>query len=273
MSETNNPVRRLQSILRKLKNQNPKVSLIQSWGAVLNVDQKDHILLVQRIASVMTLIPETKKALLYIPEHEITDILQHVNIIAKAFQHMNLKALASNFLDQIPDSDVNSLTTLSKLLDSENPEISLAKDNLDSWLKDINDLYDEVNKSDEDPQLKGFISSKLYSLIEAIEAYQILGAKPIEELTHHIYCSAYQKFPNEIKSENKPGILKKLLAILNIISTAINIAQGTMQLSGSFSEFLPWETAQETNVVSQLTGDNSVKDIHTEDAEFKIQED
>jgi hypothetical protein len=227
-----NPAARLLAILKEGKTKDIKAPSRKIWHELLQVPEGDHVLLMTRLARVMSLPTEIAVEVLENHPDETQTVSHWKGQITNAFLHLNLNSPWESFINAIDHLNITAklLHHVARIKPADTAALIHARDK-------IQDLLSEINSSDIDGEIKITVTRYLINLINTIDEYFITGALPILDASNVMLGNLVvdPKYREFIKS-NSLG--QKVLSTVSLAANAVTIAVSLPQLTQAFTSSL-----------------------------------
>lgn len=164
-------------------------------------------------------------------EHVIKDL-------EKVLTSMALDTSAQGVSNGMPKGLVASLAMISSVLNKDVPEAVLTEEKIEELVKALNDLIRDVKKAGLDREFTDFILHKANSIIYALVHYETLGPNEVIDRVDLMFGGAFRRYGKLTESKEKKGLLNRLLQYGAAIVLALNIANGSFELSDNLTAFI-----------------------------------
>ncbi len=237
MSTSNNSAARLLNLIKTGKAIDRNLFIHEAWSKLLSIPKDDKSLLFKRLGKTISLTLEVRKDIeaLSISKEDIALYLRWWGPVHSAFHGTTLEMKWDQFLNRLKDDTILSLEFCASTLSKEKPEKTIEKEKIQSILKEIDNLIDEIENTDLEQPLQNYLLEHLRNIKNALEEYKICGIAAIESRINEIIGSAFTN-KIEIKKQRHP-VCKKFRRIVTDISIIITLVTGVPQLTDNVSNF------------------------------------
>lgn len=184
MIKQNNPAARLHSILRKCRevaNTHGSKQMVGAWRSVFKLGEDVSDVVVMSKVALVYLLPS--QIALEIRRFEQLDpelYLGWVPELTSALTLVSFKGAFNGFTAHLTDSLLTSIAFGADQLSRLCPEKMVGKEELQKLRDSAYDLYQKVQEADLPPDLSRYLLDHLYLIYDAIDNYQITGARGLE---------------------------------------------------------------------------------------------
>ncbi|MBI5206960.1 MAG: hypothetical protein HY934_04125 [Candidatus Firestonebacteria bacterium] len=221
----NNPAERLYKIVDlclKSDGSTVKEQLIR----IFSLKQNDKTSLFSCILQINNLIQEVKLAIEENPELNKEIYLSPFPALISAFDIFNFDASWNDTIRKHITSEVKiRLEYIKDGLSKIHFEKNIEATNIKEIIKEIDNLYDQINKSDLHKKLKTIILDMLISMRRAINEYQIGGAKRLRDVLNEIITKLLsdKDLFNESKDKEEVKAFGIIISKINyMVTNAVN---------------------------------------------------
>jgi|GEM_PF-5092155 len=231
----NNPARRLHNILSGVKNQ-LKLPVDKAFATVLNVDPENYPLLMKRIGLVFVLLDNTKYAIEKIKGINHEKYISPVVIIGKNLRGVHFgQVVEHTSINSIGKDTMAYLDMTAEYLNQHLPEPTISEENRKKIIDLIFDFSKEVESTTDIPEkLREYIFDKLDLLRQAVEVYDICGAKQVVEACESIGGGTVLKYYEYNNSEKPKQLMGKLFRCATTAYSLIQFTNDITALPQSF---------------------------------------
>jgi hypothetical protein len=236
----NNPAGRLYFILDSFRNHEDKTSIGNAWANVFELKSEETGDILLAISEVVKLTEEAKKQILAQDvNHKIylRPFIEIQKIFALSHGHTLQNARPS-----LSDKVMSELEYSDDLLSRTIGENIIEEETLDELLFSVDELFEEVNKSNLPQDLKKLILNNLNNISWAVKHYKIHGAMGLKEAVDSAVGSfvIYSIYEHEIVEENDKEILAKYGKVITKAMSIVADAYTLLQLTaGAVNDLLP----------------------------------
>jgi hypothetical protein len=229
----NNPASRLYNFLEQGLNFKPQEhsrNVVQQLLATTDQSQ-----LLHGIADMRTLVDESV-ALYQFHYAKARLVLHWVDHTKAAFEHLHLQGNWSTFRDHIDPHTMDYLHHVVEMLDVKLPQSRMSVEDVKSYRAELNDLLEEVLKSDEPPELKTYLMNALSGIIHALDRYFITGDVGVLDAAERAVGTAVVN--REILEEAKSPLARSALQKISKTVAGFSAAKAFVETIEYFSQFL-----------------------------------
>ncbi len=233
----NNPAGRLLIVINGLRNQKNR-RMHDAWGEALKVDPNEISKLIERVSFVSKLVDETEFRIKSLEDlnHEL--YLRWVPLVRKIFISLNLDTNLTSINQTLSPEALAGLEFCDDVLSQRCPEKMVDPEKLTELTNEVQQLMDDVLKSDLPDDLREFILDKLDLLLRALEMYQFTGIKPLSDALDGVIGSTLRSGKEwNVESINTVSV-QNFWGLLGKISIIINFAESGQKLLGSAFEMI-----------------------------------
>jgi len=255
MEELNNPAGRLAAILRKGQKLQAQQKALQAWASLLEVEESNKSLLLQRLGHVLALPEQIQKEMQDIPginhERRLKWMAPTVGILG----NFNLEKGWKDLMGRFREETIYGIEICSDDLLNRRPK-GLEQDNLDELLERVNGLLSELETAGFAENVRADILDHLNAIKCAIEEYKLRGAKPIEAETERL-LGALQLKAHLWFNGGSRGFwrgIKKLLQALILLNLGIEAGQQLIDKGMEAIEYLDSENEQDASAEESRSG-------------------
>jgi hypothetical protein len=236
-SEPTNAAARLYVILSEARS-SPEGSVRDRWKAVLGDKHMNDAELVIGMVAVHTLFDEVEDGLRgAVPNLNENLYIGPLSKLRQAVYFGNLDTNWSSYLAKLGDADMRALAFAADRLSEPPPEPTLDADSLAEILRAVNDLYDEVLRSDTPRPLRRLLLEQLAEIQRAVHLYRVQGVAPIRAALAKTLGVIYAN-EDVIKKDADKGEVKSFGAVLKRVDEVISLATKAKPLLGPAVEFI-----------------------------------
>jgi hypothetical protein len=246
--EQNNPAGRLHTIVARLIEENKKkvdVASSQLWAAVFEIPAPSKggewlYEIASRLLQLRKLIDETENSLKQIeglPERYFRPFFR-----LRALPANSLGSLASGIsgtINLISEGDMTVLEFCSERLAAQHAEPIIDEGELRAILEDVSGLFDAVQESGLDPELKTFILDALESIRRGIFEFRIRGPQRLKETLAEIIGSMVVNHDviQAVRDQDE-GVVKRFETAFYRLAAAVSFAVDGPALISAFKTAL-----------------------------------
>lgn len=229
----NNPASRLYNFLERglaHQQQESARNVLQSLLATTDPSE-----LLHRIADMRTLVDESVEQLRlhYAKVRLVPHWIDHTKA---AFHNLYLQGHWATFRDHIDSHTMDYLHHVVEMLDVKIPASRISAEGIESYRAELNDLLEEVIKSDEPQELKTYLLNALSSIINALDRYFITGDAGVLAAAERAVGTAVVN--REILEEAKSPLAKNALQKITKAVAAFSAAKTVVETIEYFKQFL-----------------------------------
>ena len=176
-----NPARRLHSFLVAARGieENTRVNAaLAQWFSVPEVDMAE---IFTKFSAFLRLIEDTERHLTNVDDPNKDNFLKCIPPIKDTYAKINLDALWRQYGGKPTDSDLALLSLGAQALDKHQREALIAGNKLDEIRQETTELFDKVQESDLDSDLRVIILDLLETILRSISEYKIRGAEGLKK--------------------------------------------------------------------------------------------
>lgn len=245
-----NPATRYHSILKRVREGNKQVALIDAWAKALEVDPGDPHELARRMAATASLLSDIHDHLAALSPDEVDpqDFRRHFVAWARPLLVRDVQATAVPWKpDQIITQDaLSALASLGYLLAALRVEPQVDRASIDEILPRFDELLKLVTGTDElDRDLRAFLVRHLTTITERLRLVRIYGRPGIDEAIGRFMVEGAQ-VEQEARREPTSRLARFVQSetyqaartLLDDLLKAMGIATGAMALGQGFGLFM-----------------------------------
>lgn len=176
----NNSASRLLDLIEAGKKEKKERPSSEAWSNILNVPTTDKGVLLARIGHAMAL-PDLIRSEIEQLDHVNHDLhLKWLPKVEASFSVLNFQLQWKHFIERFDGEIIYGIQICADALSRQRPEKVAQPELLQSLLKQVVELLDEVPNAELPPDLRNFIYEHLSLVRNAVEEYKIRGIKPLE---------------------------------------------------------------------------------------------
>lgn len=222
-----NSAYRLHQILKKGMEHGNNEKTKDVWKSILEVD--DDFSVFSKICAVQSLIEETVCTFEMHDPENYKEYLAWLPHIENAFNKQDLSGNWQTFRSAVSPSTLSMLFTSASALNGFTGYTKVTNEDLSSLRENTNKLIDEIQKSSLDPDIQLFILRHLYSILKALDDYQIKGSDYLIEKIERATGSTTLKLHKEkIPKEN----IRSFMSYLIDAATIVGLCNGLSDIAG-----------------------------------------
>ncbi|MEP3351080.1 MAG: hypothetical protein ABJN96_14150 [Marinomonas sp.] len=213
------------------------------WKSILGIDDDFNIF--SKICAVQSLIDETVRTFEIHDPENYKEYLAWLPNIENAFNKQDLSGNWQTFRSAVSPSTLSMLFTSASALNGFTGYTKVSNEELSSLHEKTNKLMGEIKQSDLDHDVQLFILNHLYSILNALDDYQIKGPDYLIEKIERATGSTTLKLHKEkIPKKN----LKSFMSYIIDAATIVGLCNGLSDFAGleSPTELLKLAFDQET---------------------------
>jgi hypothetical protein len=234
-----NPGTRLLLVLKKIKTTPGNTSSLKAWETFFNVaEQEDSKYLVlnyfSKIIRLTYLVEDQLKTI----ENLNFDLYKpSIHEVRALFINHNFGENWDAFRKKINPQTLRGLEFIADAISNIYSEEEVPKETLDEIRSKIDDLFEEVLKSNIDHNIRTFISASLIELLNAIRNYQVFGAEGIRESLAKVLGNTWIEKKSIIDSTGEEkSLLDKTMVVLKKTGEMLNITRYGQKLILDFGD-------------------------------------
>jgi hypothetical protein len=245
MVEPDNPAGRLFIILSRARNvgASPDIRNVTQLARLFDIPNEDSeratFEVMHRLTELKKLTDETIESLNKIETLDKEPFLRPFPHIEATISRIlsNLAGKWITYHQEIVKIDFVALEFCAHRLSEYPTEQPIRQADFDEILRDVQDLFDEVNREGMPPDLRSFILDQVESIRRAIAEYRIRGVERLREEIGRIIGALYVNYSIVEAPENKPQI-SKLYAVWLRIKQTIEVVSTAQKLADPFIKLL-----------------------------------
>lgn len=223
-----NPAARLHAILVKAKGKPNNQNCRAMWSDILNISSENESKFLMHMGKVSSLPYEIFEFVKNEYPNQLSTTTHWTKQVNSAFLKQDYNGQFSTFITKIDNHSLDNLSLLSDLIAGKTSTKVLPEDSLNSMRVKVQDLIDEMIKSDLSKEFKQYLNKALKQILEHINSYIITGINPIIDsldmvLGHAVTDIAYR---DELKES---GFGEKLLGAFHFLASFTTLAAGIAQ--------------------------------------------
>lgn len=234
MEIKNNPVGRLHDILCEARTYNQNAITQSVWEGVLESEPGDIGGLLRRIADVIHLQEQAKRALKEGVEGDPSIYLAPFTKLDQVFAKIDLSSRWSNSKAHLDEATLSALAFGNHVIEARNGKCSLTYEKTIDFVEKLDQLlWDCLNSPLPEP-LKKLFHKNLESLRQALISYKISGAQALEDELDRL-VGAMSRHSAEIRDQvddTSKGFMKSVFEVIASINESIQLAETAAKLSG-----------------------------------------
>jgi len=236
-TEPNNPAARLIVLLEKARSIPGNVQIRQGWAGLFDVAPDDLPGILLGISDLIQLTHETRRAIEALEGHDHALYLRPIDKILSILTIGRFDIEWAQVTNQLDETTLYGLSVCNDVLAKYSQEKPIAQENIETLLKDVDDLRQEVLGSELPDDLKVFMVEQLEKLRTALLRYRLFGTKSLksalESITGAVILQGYTILP----FWDSP-MIKRLIAVLTTVATLVTLSQGFAALSAGIKGLL-----------------------------------
>lgn len=237
MSNNNNPAGRLHNLLKEGHKKAKDQPAQAIWSDLLNV-KNDNGLLLRRVGFLMALPSNIKTSMSYIDDINHDIYLRWLPRVETAFSILNFQIKWDQFIKRFDGEIMYGIEICSEMLSRECPEKVINEEQLNVLLTKVDELLEELDKSEFSNDVWLFIYDHLLLIKEAIEEYSIRGIKPLENIFEQT-IGGVALTPQIYKESRKSKKGLKFWEVMGCLAIAVTITNGSIQIGQEIVNLLP----------------------------------
>lgn len=222
-----NSAYRLYQILKKGMEHGNSEKTKDVWKTVLEID--DDFSVFSKVCAVQGLIEETVCTFETHDPENYKEYLSWLPAIEKAFNQQDLYGNWQSFRSLISPATLSGLFTSASALNGFTGCTQISVEDLSSLRESTNKLIDKISASDLDSDIQLFILDHLYSILRALNDYQIKGPDYLIEKIERAAGSTALKQHKEKIPKNK---LDPFMGYLIDAATIVGLCNGLSDFAG-----------------------------------------
>jgi hypothetical protein len=239
--ETNTAADRLFSIVNGVYvKQN--ASLLDIWSDVLDVASKDKLEIFRRILSVAALVDEVERTVLQHGGNGAKLYVRALNQVRHALM-VNLDSHRNVLNGHLKPEVITDLEHCAAKYSEFDPEIRVSNEDIGDIRKRVDELFEDVAKSNHLPKE---LRQKLLDLLEVIRQqiaqFKIRGAAALQECLRQSLARLLEVYPAFEEKREEP-LLKRVVSVVTDISAICEKVQKAIPLLKCAGRFIPLLTS------------------------------
>lgn len=167
------------------------------------------------------------------------DPFKHViDDLQRVLTTMTLNSPAQAVSNNMPQTLISSLGMISTVLNKDLPETMLTEEKIDELLDLITKLQEDVRSAELDTDFTDFILHRADSIAYALNHYETLGPNEVMTRVDQMFGGVIRQYGKFANGKKKTGLLHRLLQIGGTIVLALNLANGSIELSDNLAKFI-----------------------------------
>jgi hypothetical protein len=175
MLQDDNPARRLFTILSEARGKHDNSKTRDVWAEVLGAPKEDGAELLRKIAALMTLYADTRRAIENAKGVDASLLLERFPNVEGAFYAFQLDSNWGNFKGRLDDTTMYSLRVCAHEMARFAPDPEVDRDAMKSLREEISSLRGTVRGSNLSQEMKDFVLRHLDEVIAALDDYRLTG--------------------------------------------------------------------------------------------------
>lgn len=226
------PAARLLTLLQDAMKIGPNVRSEDAWRTVLDVDNGDVSLLLDRLGPLMRLPQEVRAAVVELGDKVSPELLlRWVPQVERSFASTNLDVPWDHFRKNLSRDTLLAVEFCADQLQRLAPEQVIDEDEIAGFLTRVRELQDEVSASTElDEELRQFLMRHLRALEYALQDYRFRGTPALRDAVAMAVGESILRtdLHSRIRSSNVASRVWTLVKTLaQVLAFAANVAQIT----------------------------------------------
>jgi len=227
-----NPARRLHSILSGIDVANPaNIPLRGYLAARFGGEQTDDLEMFRKLLAIYDLVAVTDQRLALMRHPKRNTFASCIKPIVTALQQTQLNTAMSHLTNQLKNGPLPILDLAADVLDAEQPEYLIDQSELDSLLKEADELKARVQESDVPLDLKQILIGLVERIKRAILDYPLSGAEGLDKAIKEAYGTAFVEHAIVLPQKENPVVrgfwdwLGRLNSVVSACKTAYAVGQ------------------------------------------------
>ena len=236
MATDNNPAGRLYQLLSAARASNPHLPVKKVWSDIFKVSENELHKVYYYLTLLLSLVEHTEKEIKLIPNIDHQLYLRPFAPIKNILAVSNFDSSWSVHSQQLSDSVMTGLQFCSERLSHCRPD-NPAVDELKDLKVEVDDLFESIQSSTIDADLKSVLLDFTESMRRALTEYQLRGISGLREDLFSILDKLQRNF-KLVEQHKNESIVQKFWVVLAKYDTVSSVALNTPQVLTGFAKLL-----------------------------------